>query len=242
MDLKQLCRVSVALTLIGAGSSVALAQNVDPAKDAKVKANEAASQAKKVAQDAEKSAQAAMEKAKGGEPPEMSAEEAEMMALWSAAKTPGPHHKHMEVMAGEWEGVSRMWMVPGMPPEESPVRTTARMEFDGLFLISHHKGEMMGMPFRGMGTMGYNNTTKEYEGAWMDNMGSMTMWMTGTCSDDGKVFKLVSTFVDFMTGEKTTMKMDTTVIDNDNYKWEMYGPGPDGVEYKMMEIVYKRKK
>lgn len=243
MKRSNLNRLVVMLALAGAIAPVALAQNVDPAKaqqDAKARADEAIKRAEQAKKDADK----ALEKAKAGQPtmPEMSPEELAMMQAWEAARSPGEHHKHMEMMAGEWEGTNSWWSSPDSEPNVSPVRTSSKMELDGLFLVSHHKGEMMGMPFRGLGTMGYNNTTKQYEGAWMDNMGSMTMFMTGTCSDDGKVFKMESKFVDFITGEATSMKMTTTIIDADNYTWEMYGPGEDGNEFRMMEIVYKRKK
>lgn len=242
MKRSNLNRLAIMLALAGTLAPAALAQNTDPAKaqqDAKARADEAIKRAEKAMQDAEK--------AKSGQPgqpamPEMSPEELAMMQAWEAARTPGEHHKHLEAMAGEWEGTNSWWEAPDAPPTVSPVRTSSKMEMDGLFLISHHKGEMMGMPFRGLGTMGYNNTTKQYEGAWMDSMGSMTMFMTGTGSEDGKVLKMESKFMDFITGEPTSMKMTTTVIDADNYKWEMYGPGQDGKEFKMMEIVYKRKK
>lgn len=163
-----------------------------------------------------------------------------MMQAWLAASTPGEHHKHLEVMAGEWVGTSTMWMMPGADPMVSPVTCSSRMELDGRFLLSNHAGEMMGMPFRGMGTMGYNNTTKKYEGAWMDNMGTMTMFMTGTCSDDGKVFTMRADFVDPMTGQPTYMKELCTIIDQNRYTFEMYGPGPDGAEFMMMKIEYTR--
>lgn len=239
-------RLAVMLALVGAIAPAAFAQNVDPAKaeqDARAKVDAAMKRAEQAKKDAEK----AVEKAKSGQPgqptmPEMSPEEMEMMKAWEAAATPGPHHKHLEAMVGEWEGTNTWWMAPGAPANVSPTTCSARMEFDGRFLMSHHKGDMMGMAFHGMGSMGYNNTTKQYEGTWMDNMGTMTMFMTGTCSEDGKVFKMEAKFVDPMTGQPSYMKETCTVVDADNYRMEMFGPGPDGKEFKMMEIVYKRKK
>lgn len=244
MNRTRLNRIAIMLALTGAIAPVVLAQNVDPSKDAKVKADAAAAQAKKAAQDAEKAAKDAMEKAKAGQPPampEMSPEEAEMMKAWEAAATPGDHHKHLEVMAGEFEGTNTWWMAAGAPPNVSPMKCSGRMELEGRYLITHHKGDMMGMQFHGIGTMGYNNTTKQYESAWMDNMGTMTMFMTGTCSEDGKVFKMEGKFMD-PTGKPSYMKETCTVVDADTFRYDMYGPGMDGKEFKMMEIVYKRKK
>lgn len=247
MNRTKMNRLAVTLALVGAIAPVAFAQNIDPAKaanDAKVKANDAAAAAKKAAQDATKSAEKALEKAKAGQPemPEMSPEEAEMMAAWEAAATPGEQHKFLEAMVGEWEGTNTWWMAPGAPPNVSPTYCSSKMALDGRFLMSHHKGDMMGMEFQGIGTMGYNNTSKQYEGTWMDNMGTMTMFLTGSASADGKVFKMEAKFIDPMTNQPSYMKEVCTIIDADNYRFDMHGPGPDGKEYKMMEIVFKRKK
>lgn len=237
-------RLFVTLLLAGALAPAAFAQNVDPAKaqnDAKVRASDAAAQARKAAQDAEKAARDAMEKAQAGQP-EMSPEEAAMMAAWEAVATPGEHHKHLEAMAGEWVGTNTWWMAPGAPANVSDTACSSKMILEGRFLVSDHTGDMMGMPFHGIGTMGYNNTTKQYEGTWMDNMGTMTMFMTGSCSPDGKVFKMEAKYIDPMTNQPSFMKEVCTIIDADNYRFDMYGPAPDGTEFKMMEIVFKRKK
>ena len=43
-----------------------------------------------------------------------------------------------------------------------------------------------------------------------------------------------------MADAKVDSKM--TVTDKDHHTMEMWGPGPDGKMYKMMEIKYSRKK
>lgn len=238
MDLKKFaCRMSLALALTGALAPCALAQNTDPAKDAQAAAEKARAKAEAAMKEAEAKAKAAMQ----GAQPEMSAEEAAMMAAWEAAATPGPHHKHLEAMAGEWIAKTTWWMAPGAPPNESAAVASSRMVLDGRFLYSHHKGEMMGMPFHGIGTWGYNNVTKKYESTWIDNFGTMTMLMTGDCSADGKVFKMEAKFIDPMTGKDSYMKETCTITGPDSYKLEMYGPSPDGSgDYKMMEITFKK--
>jgi hypothetical protein len=238
MDLKKFaCRMSLALALTGALAPSALAQNTDPAKEAQLAAEKARAKAEAAIKDAEAKAKAAAQ----GAQPEMSAEEAAMMAAWEAAATPGPHHAHLEAMAGEWESKTVWWMAPGTPPNESAGTASAHMILDGRFLVSDFKGEMMGMPFHGIGTWGYNNITKQYESTWIDNFGTMTMLMTGTCSDDGKVFKMEAKYIDPMTGQDSFMKETCTITGPGAYKLEMYGPSPDGKgEFKMMEITFKK--
>ncbi len=232
MDLKKYaCRLSLALAV--ALAPCAMAQNTDPAKDARAASEKARAKADAAIKDAEAKAQGAQ--------PEMSADEAAMMQAWAEAATPGPHHKHLEAMAGEWESKTVWWMAPGAPANESGGTASAHMILEGRFLVSEFKGEMMGMPFHGIGTWGYNNVTKQYESTWIDNFGTMTMLLTGNCSPDGKVFKMEAKYIDPMTGKDSFMKETCTITGPGAYKLEMYGPSPDGKgEFKMMEITFKK--
>jgi len=63
---------------------------------------------------------------------------------------------------------------------------------------------------------------------------------TGTMA--GNVMKETSTMSDPVSGKPTRATTKLTVADNDHHMLEMWGPGPDGKEYKMMEIDYTRKK
>lgn len=176
--------------------------------------------------------------AKAGQPGEDV--DAAMMQAWMEAATPGEHHKHLEQLVGEWEGVTKWWMEPNGPASESATTCSSRMVMDGRYLSSHYTGVVMGMPFQGVGTWGYNNTTGKYESTWIDNMGTMTMYMTGACSDDGKTFTMESRFIDPMTKQDTYMKEICTILGPDAYQLQMFGPGPDGNEFMMMEMTYHR--
>ena len=48
--------------------------------------------------------------------------------------------------------------------------------------------------------------------------------------------------VDPMTGKSSRFTNKVMVADNDHHTMEMWGPGPSGKNYKMMEITYSRKK
>ena len=75
---------------------------------------------------------------------------------------------------------------------------------------------------------------------WADSMGTMMMWFEGDCMDAGRVTTMTSEFLDPMTGKKSKMKTVTTVQSADKMLFEGYMPGPDGKEFKSMEIVYTR--
>ncbi|MBL9001090.1 MAG: DUF1579 domain-containing protein [Phycisphaerae bacterium] len=177
--------------------------------------------------------------------PAMPPEQAAMMEAWTKAMTPGKHHERLVKQSGTWEGKMKMWMEPGGTPTESTCTTVISPMMGGRFVKSETTGMMnMGgppMPFEGFGTWGYNNTTEKYEGTWFDNFGTMTHFYTGTLSDDGKTMTATSKFLDPMTGQDSWMRNVERTTGPDSMVLEIYSPGPDGKEFKMLEIAYTRK-
>ena len=166
-------------------------------------------------------------------------EKAAMEAMQKAA-TPGDAHKKLEPMVGTFDAKIKMWMDPSKPPEESTGTSQNTWVLGNRFIETKHEGTFMGQPFSGIGYTGYDNVTKKYVGTWMDTAGTGVMISKGTMA--GKVMTSTATMPDPMTGKMATATMTTTVADNDHHSMEMWGPGPDGKKYKMMQIDYTRKK
>jgi hypothetical protein len=72
-------------------------------------------------------------------------------------------------------------------------------------------------------------------------MSTGIMYQIGSCDPAGNVCNYSGDMWDPMSGQKGTTRSTITWVDNNTFKNEMYGPGPDGKEAKMMEIVAKRK-
>lgn len=190
-----------------------------------------------IAQDAQKAPAPA-----GAVPPTPSAEEKAMMETWMKAMTPGEGHKLLGNMAGEWNVTVTSWMAPGAPPMSSTGTASNQWVLGGRAMEERFTGSFMGQPFHGIGYTGYDNSRKLYWGTWMDNMSTGVMTSTGSTSDNGKTWKFTATMTDPMTGKETTSEERITVADADHHTMEMWGSGPDGKVFKMMEIVYSRKK
>ena len=165
---------------------------------------------------------------------------AAMEAMMKAA-TPGAPHKALDAFSGTWNTKIQMWMAPGAPPATSEGTSENKMVMGGRYLQQSFKGNFMGMPFEGMGYTGYDNVKKQYWGTWMDNMSTGMMLSTGW-SPDNKTFMFTGSMADPMTGKDTRAEERITIVDNDHHTMEMWGPGPDGAMYKMMQIEYARKK
>ena len=164
----------------------------------------------------------------------------EMEAMMKAM-SPGEQHKELARMAGDWTFTNKMWMAPDAPPAESTGTMHAEMILGGRYVQSAWKGNMMGQPFEGHGTDGYDNLSKQHVSSWVDNMGTGILYMTGTCDAAGKVCTSKGDMIDPMTMKKGSMKSVTTWTDNDNFKFELFGRDGNGVEMKVMEMTLKRK-
>ncbi|HYI12480.1 MAG TPA: DUF1579 domain-containing protein [Thermoanaerobaculia bacterium] len=165
-----------------------------------------------------------------------------MMEAMAKAGTPSDPHKKLDVFAGTWDTTISMWMAPGTDPMSHKGKSTNAWIMDGRYLEQRFEGEMMGMPFTGLGYTGYDNVKKQYFGTWMDSMSTGMMTSTGSVSADGKTYTFDASMADPMTGKDAPIKEKIIVTDADHHTMEMWTPGPDGKMYKMMEIAYSRKK
>jgi hypothetical protein len=158
------------------------------------------------------------------------------------AMVPGEQHKHMAAMAGDWTYTGKMWMDPSAPPLETSGNATMTVIMEGRFLKQELKGQFQGVEFQGFGLVGYNNLTKQLQSAWVDNMGTAMLIMTGTCDADGKVFISFGEYKDPTKSEIQKIKAVSTIVGPDDLLDEMFLLLPDGKEIKTMELIYKRTK
>lgn len=158
-------------------------------------------------------------------------------ALAQSPPTPGPEHEMLRKDVGTWDATVEMFMAPGAPPEVSKGTETVTM-LGAFWQLTEFKSEMMGQPFEGRGTTGYDPAKKKYVGIWVDTMtpGYSTVeatydpakkTMTGTMEGTGPDGVLAKT------------KETTEWKDADTRVFTMYAP--DGTT-PMMRISYRRRK
>jgi|SRR5882672_10529801 len=191
-----------------------------------------------LAEDKPSASDAKAGKPKEGDAPNM----AEMMKNMEAAATPGPAHKVLDSLAGEWNITARFWMAgPDGPPMESKGTVTSRWVLGGRFLQEEVSSEMMGKPFQGMGLTGYDNMKKKYVNVWADSMGTSLTTCQGSADAAGKVITYEGKMDEPMTGEKDKpFKYILRIESPDKHILEMHDP-TRGEKSKMGEITYTRK-
>jgi hypothetical protein len=167
--------------------------------------------------------------------------EEEMMKKWEAAAKPGPAHKLLDSLSGEWNVAVKWWMAPEAPPMESKGTSKRTWIMGGRFLQDDYSGDFMGMPMKGLGFSGYDNLKKKYNSFWIDEGGTAMFTSEGTASSDGKTFTYHGRMDDPMTGEKDKpIKFIIRIVGKDKHVLEMHEPNK-GEKSLVGEMTYTRK-
>jgi hypothetical protein len=172
--------------------------------------------------------------------PEMSPEEKAMMDAYVAAGTPGDAHAALAKMAGSYDLTIRSWHQPGGEPMTEAGTATRKMTLDGRVLVEEVSSQMHGQPFTGVGMHGYDNVSGKHWSTWNDSMSTGLMVSDGTCDAQGAC-TFTGSWNDPLTKGKITARMTSRWTDANTEVFSMYSPGPDGTEFQMMEITYKKK-
>jgi hypothetical protein len=153
---------------------------------------------------------------------------------------PGPEHQLLAKLKGSYEARMKVWMGPG-EPKESTAKTKRTVIMDGLFLQENHSGDFLGMPFKGMGIVGYDTLKKKYIMGWIDNFGTSLVVAEGTYDSAAKAWTYVGEEENPQMG-KMKMRDVLTMVSDTEQRLEMYRTpvGKDGKEFKMIEVTYFR--
>ena len=173
--------------------------------------------------------------------PEMTpAQKAEMEAHMKAG-TPGAPHQAMASWAGTYDLKIKSWHEPGAPAMEDSGTATRAMALGGRVLVEELSSAMMGMPYTGRGMMGFDNVSGKYWSTWNDSMSTGIVVSEGTCDASGKTCSFTGTWNDPIKKAPVKARMTTRWTSPTTEVFELYGPGRDGKEMKMLEITYTKK-
>lgn len=165
----------------------------------------------------------------------------EIMDKVAASGTPGEAHTNLQPLVGIWSTEVKWWKSPTEKPEISKGVANHQWVLGKRFLKEEFKGKFAGKPYQGVGTLGYDNVKKEYVSTWIDSMSTGIMTSEGTYDPNSKTIEMLGKFSCPLTGTELRNRSVTRILGNKEHVLEIYELGPDGKEYKSMEITYKRK-
>lgn len=160
------------------------------------------------------------------------------------AQSGRPNRTHFDFgisVMGEWNATTKFWAQPGAEPQTSTAtavfNTTPGM--GGRFITQEFTGNEGENYFIGNAWYGFNNTTQEYECAWIDNTSSNILFSHGTRDGSGAI-NFTGSFADPTSGQKKTTRSKMSWTSKDAMVWEMWNTNTDGTEYKSVEVTYTR--
>ena len=172
--------------------------------------------------------------------PQMTPEQQAMMEAHRVAGTPGAPHAGLTKAAGTYDLKIRSWQAPGAPPTDDTGTATREMILDGRVMVEKVTARIMGETYNGQGLHGYDNVTGKYWATWNDSMSTGLMVSEGSC-DANNACTFTGKYNDPVTKKPQTSRMTSRWTSPTEEVFEMYGPGPDGKETKMMEITYTKR-
>jgi len=165
----------------------------------------------------------------------------EVQKKWMEYMAPSAVHEMMAKSVGEWTSENKYWMTPDGEAQVSTGTVKNEMILGGRYLLSHHEGVMMNMPFKGFNINAYDNAKGEMISVWLDNMGTGVAIASGKYKEGDESFVLEGSMTDPMTGGDAWFKEEIKFIDNDTQTMTMWMKN-NGESFKGMEILFKRKK
>jgi len=151
--------------------------------------------------------------------------------------TPGKEQALLAKANGNWQAEITMWDSPEATPSKFKGLVTNKMVMGGRYQVSNFKGNMMGMPFEGTSTTGYDNARKLWVSTWVDNMSTGIMNMEGTSDDASKTVTYTGKMICPANGKMCEIKQVMKTIDDKTEIMEMYGPDmKTGKQFKNMEM------
>jgi hypothetical protein len=102
---------------------------------------------------------------------------------------PQKEHEWLKQLVGEWDYDAEMTMEPGKAPMLTSGTEITR-PVGGFWTISEATGQVMGAPFKGVMTLGFNPADEKYVGTWVDSMQNRMWQYTGTVDQAGKKLTL----------------------------------------------------
>jgi hypothetical protein len=156
-----------------------------------------------------------------------------------AMPSPGKEHQKLAASVGTWDAVIEAVGEDGKSTTTKGV-SVRRMGPGGFWLIDEFEGDVMGQKFVGHGVNGYDPLQSKYVGSWSDSMSPSLLVSSGNFDKDGKVLTMTGKGPG-MDGKMVEMRLVTTAPDANTEVFEMFMPGPDGKEMRMLKITYTRR-
>jgi hypothetical protein len=155
--------------------------------------------------------------------------------------TPNDIHKMLEEYSGEFNMEISMWMTEGKAPEIINVNSTHKMILGNRFLEMAQTGNMMGMDYSSLSTIGYNTINKSFSLTTLTNMGTGTLYLKGTWDAKSKIATVKGQITNPIDNKPIIVRQKISFIDKDNLLIENFDTYQGEKEKKSIQYKLVRK-
>lgn len=163
-----------------------------------------------------------------------------LVDAWVEYAMPGKHHQLLGRMAGSWNMAIRYRMDSGSPVVESQGTCRRKWILGNRFVLEEFDGGSLALPFQGLAIYGYDAFERKYTSAWVDTTNTAITTSLGTCGQGCDEIAFTGRHGDPWSGTKRPSRGVTRFVSDDEHVLELYEPGTDGKEFKVLEIRYTR--
>lgn len=169
----------------------------------------------------------------------MTTSKAQSQDPWTEYMTPSGIHTLFSQYTGSFKMEITMSMGEGKEPSIITVNSNHLMLLGGRFLEMKQQGDMMGMDYQSIITLGYNNTDKTMSLTTITNMGTGTLSLSGEWDENSKSATLFGQLTNPVTKNSIAVKQVVAFVDVDTILIESYDkegnkPEKKTVQYKLI--------
>ena len=135
---------------------------------------------------------------------------------WTKYLTPNQIHKMMGEYVGEFNVEISMWMTEGKAPEIINVSSSNKMILGDRFLEMTQSGNMMGMEYSSVSTIGYNTIDESFSLTTLTNMGTGTLYLKGNWDPGNSTAMLKGQTINPIDNKAMEVRQRITFIDKNN--------------------------
>jgi len=147
---------------------------------------------------------------------------------------PGPELAVLKESEGVWDATIKT------KEGESKGVQSCKSDLNGLWFLEHFKADFGGMNFEGRGATSYDPAKKKYVGIWIDSMSTSPMVSEGTYDSKTKTMTMKGD-MPMPDGKSMKATMTTVTKDANTRVFTIRCAGPDGKDFEMLQITYKRR-
>jgi len=159
---------------------------------------------------------------------------------------PSVEHDRLAALAGEWTADIKVWMKPGDSPMVFTGTTVNEMVLGGRFLISKAVSGEGAMYTETLTILGFDRRYGHYTAVCYDTWGTYYITADGPYDQAANTITLSGEEVDPVMKITQKYEFDCKLAGPDEYVWSIVFKNPEftggAPEFKMVEIVHKRKK